>query len=311
MRFKCKFFFLASLCLVLIKPCYTQGKKSFWLRFSLKLTAGFGSTLPIGDVNDCLKSFNDNEVFEAHREANTGLVVGEIKTLDTRIFHTEAELKFDLTRRISFGIATSLPLHKHNESSVTYTIGGWAGDQIMTWTFKPEIRVSPPVRLSAYYNLPIINRLNVSIGGGLGFYSAKITQSLRFDEITPSGGIFWSKWDQDAERRFSLGFHGNLVLQYSLTSRLALTAEFQTRWTKIGGLEGKLKHMNEQGEGVEKDGTLYYFTEWNFFIGTRIAALEMGPDIYYAPYRWIRDEREAKLDLSGYSVRMGINIRLS
>jgi len=140
MNLKLKPLIFFVLCVFLIKPGSAEKKKPFWSRFSLKVTAGLGSRVPIGDVNDCLKSFNDNEVFKAHRESETGLVVGDIKTLDDRIFHGEAELRFDLTPRISLGIATSLPIRKRNESSVTYTIVGWAGPQVMTWTFRPEIQ---------------------------------------------------------------------------------------------------------------------------------------------------------------------------
>ena len=310
MRARFKLFFLSALCLLLIRPCHAGEKKPFWSRFSLKVTAGLGSDLPMGDVNDCLASFNNNEVFEAHREVGTGQVVGEIKTLGTGVFHGEAELRFDLTPRISFGIATSVPIRKRNESSVTYTIVGWAGPQVMTWTFRPDNKISYPIRLSAYYTLPLIRRLSISIGGGVGFYSAKISQFFRFDKISPIGKLSWSTWDQVAERNFAFGFHGNVVFEYLLNNRLGFVAEFQYGLTKISGFKGKLKSVNEHGDSFEKDGTLYYFTEWNYYIGTRHATLE----IFKAPpeggVRWINDLREAALDLSGYSMRLGINIRL-
>lgn len=288
----------------------SEEKKPFKSRFSLKLTAGLGSALPIGDVNDCLESFNNNEIFEAHREYETGRVVGEIKTLDSRVFHGEAELRFDITPRISFGIATSAPLHKSNESSVTYTILGWAGPQIMTWTFRPDIKVSFPMRLSAYYNLSFIPRLNISIGGGVGFYPAKISQFLRFEETPPVGVSDWGTWDQEAKRIFALSFHGITTLEYFLTDKLALVAEFQYRQSKISGFKGTLKYENYYGDKFERNGTLYYFTEWNYFIGTRHASMEIWPDTPNDPFRWIDDVRKASLDLSGYSIRMGINIRL-
>lgn len=289
---------------------YSEEKKPFKPRFSLKLTAGLGSALPIGDVNDCLESFNNNEIFEAHREYETGRVIGEIKTLDTRVFHREAELRFDLTPRISFGIATSTPIHKRNESSVTWTILGWAGPQIMTWTFRPEIKVSFPIRLSAYYTLPLIRRLSISIGGGPGFYSAKISQLLRFDITDPTGEFCWYTRDQEAKRNFAFGFHGNVVFEYLLSNKLALVAEFQYRQSKISGFKGTLKRENIHGDKSEESVTLYYFTEWNYFIGTRHATLEIWPDTPNDPFRWIDDVRKASLDLSGYSIRMGIKIRL-
>ncbi|OGD37993.1 MAG: hypothetical protein A2V45_06325 [Candidatus Aminicenantes bacterium RBG_19FT_COMBO_58_17] len=303
-------FFLASFCLLFIRPCHPEEKKPFWSKFSLKVSAGWGSRIPIGDVNDCLKSFNDNEVFEAHRDVGTGQVVGEIKTLDDRIFHGEAELRFDLTPRISFGIATSLPIHKRNESSVTYTYIGYAGPQIMTWTFKSEIKVSPPIRLSAYYTLPVINRLSISIGGGLDLNPARVSQFLRYAETPPVGVSDWYTWDQEAKRNLAIGVHGNAVLKYLLNDRLALVAEFQYRHIKMTGLKGTLKHENYYGDKSEESGTLYYFTEWNYFIGTRHATLEIFETPPEGGVRWINDLREAALDLSGYSIRMGINVRL-
>jgi hypothetical protein len=293
----------------MIGSLQAQEKKPFWSRFSLKVTAGFGSRIPIGDVNDVLKSFNDNEVFEAHREAGTGLVVGEIRPLDDRISHWEAELKFDLTRRISLGLATSAPIHERNESSLTYTILGWAGPQVMTWTFKPEIKVSSPIRLSVYYSLPSFHRLTASVGGGLGFYPTKVSQLLKLDETVPLGVSEWYTWDQEAKRNLGLGVHGNTVLKYLLNDHLALVTEFQYRHVKVAGLKGSLKRENNYGDKSEKSGTLYYFTEWEYFIGTRVANLEMGPEISNWPFRWIEDLREAKLDLTGYSIRMGIDIR--
>jgi hypothetical protein len=307
---KLKPLILLAFCVFLIKPGSAEEKKPFKPRFSLKVTAGLGSRIPIGDVNDCLESFNNNEVFEAHRESETGQVVGEIKTLDTRIFHGEAELRFDLTSRISFGIATSAPIHKRNESSVTYTILGWAGPQVMTWTFKPEIKVSYPIRLSAYYTLPVIPRLNISIGGGVGFYSAKVSQPLRFEITYPVGGSSWFTWDQEAKRNFAFGFHGNVVFEYLLNNKLALVGEFQYRLGKISGFKGTIKHENNHGDKSEESGTLYYFTEWNYFIGTRHATLEIFETPPEGGVRWINDLREAALDLSGYSIRMGINVRL-
>jgi len=297
--------------LLLVQFVFSEEKKPFKPRFSLKLTAGLGSALPIGDVNDCLESFNNNEVFEAHREYETGQVVGEIKTLDTRIFHGEAELRFDLTPRISFGIATSPPIHKRNESSVTYTILGWAGPQVMTWTFRPEIKVSYPIRLSAYYTLPLIRRLSISIGGGVGFCSAKIEQFGRYYAIYPLGDTGWVNASQVAKRNFALGFHGGVAFEkYIFTNRLSLIAEFQARYINIRGLKGTHKKTNEAGNHFETRGTLYYFTWWDHLIGARYASIEVHESPPDAGCRYTADIRKAVLNLSGYSFRIGIRIRL-
>jgi hypothetical protein len=296
--------------LLVVQLVVPEEKRPSKPRFSLKVTGGWGSRVPIGDVNDCLASFNNNEVFEFHRKYETGLVVGEIRPLDDRISHWEAELRFDLTSRISIGIATSAPFHAHNDGSVTYSLLGYAGPQVMTWTFRPEIKVSYPIRLSAYYTLPIIHRLSVSIGGGFGFYSARVSQFLRFDEIHPAGDLYWSNRDQEGKRNFALDFHGNMALEYFLTHRLALVVEYQQRHIKIGSLKGTWKWINNWSDSFEKKGTLYYFTEWDFFIGTRHASLEIFEEPPEYSIRSIEDLREAVLDLSGHSLRIGIRIML-
>jgi len=310
MKNKTRLLILLVTCLIFLVPSLSGEKKTFWSRFSLKFTGGWGSRIPIGDVNDALKSFNDNEIFQKHRKYNSGLVVGELKTLDDRISHWEAELKFDLAPRISLGIDTSAPIHKHNHSSVTYTLIGQPGPQVMTWTFTPEIRVSYPVRLSAYYTLPIIRRLSAYIGGGVGFYSARVSEFLRFDEIPPAGGSYWYIRDQVAKQKFGLGLHGNVSLQYSITNRFALLAEFQKRQIRIGSFEGNLNSRDIYGVSHEKRGTLYYYTIWDLFVGVRHADLGIWPDIPEDPFIEIRDIKKATVDLSGYSIRLGISVRL-
>jgi hypothetical protein len=310
MRVGCKLFFLPALCLLLIKPLDAEEKKPLWSRFSLKVTAGLGSRIPIGDVNDVLKSFNDNEVFTALREANSDRIAGGLKPLDDRISHWEAELRFDLSPKIGFGIATSAPIHKQKESSVTYIIRGWAGDQIMTWTFKPEIRVSYPIKLSLYYTLPLMRHLNISVGGGVGLYSAKISQFRRYDAIYPLGDVGWVVSSEVVKNNFGLGFHGNIVLEYRLFERLALVTEFQARYAKISSFKGSLTATNEAGDSYEEAGTYYYFTEENIAFGARHATLEVADRPPEVSYRFIQGVREAVLNVSAYSLRIGIRVRV-
>ena len=297
-----------AFCVFLAMPGSAGEKKTFWSRFSLKFTSGWGSRIPIGDVNDSLKSFNENKVFEFHRQHETGRVVGEIKTLDDRISHWEAELRFDLTRRISLGIATSAPIHKHNESSVTYTILGWAGPQIMTWTFRPEIKVSSPIRLSAYYTLPIIHGLSISVGAGAGIYPARIRQFVLYEEIPPAGGYYWATLDSAARRRLALGFHGNLLLEFALANWLVLVAEYQNRSIRITGFKGTYRGKDHYVNN-ENEGTLYYFSMWNPLIAARHNNLEVWERIPFASDVDVHDAREAMLNLNGYSIKLGIRLR--
>ncbi len=299
--------------LLLVKSAYPEENKSFKPKFSLKLTSGWGSASPIGDVNTCLESFNNNRVFMDYRKYKPDQLVGEIKTLDGKTSNWEAELRFDLTPRIGFGIATAGPFHARNESSITYTFVGYAGPQITTWTFKPEIKVSNPVRLSIYYTILSHPKINFSVGGGFGFYPAKVAQFLKIYIIDPAGFPSGSEEYWVTKRNFSLGFHGNVVLEYYFTRRLALAAELQQRFVKIRGLKGILKSNSIPPQFYyEESGTLYYFTEWDLLIieWARHARLTVWSKIWEGSVTERHDIRKAVLDLSGYSFRIGIRIRL-
>jgi len=289
---------------------YPEEKRPSTPRFSLKLMEGWGPNVPIGDVNDCLESFNNNTVFVNYRKDRPDQLVGEIKTLDNRTSHWEAELRFDLTPRIGFGIATADAFHTRNESSVTYTYIGYVGPQIMSYTFKPEIKVFYPMRLSLYYTIFSHPKINLSIGGGFGFYNARVSQFSRIDVTGPDGTTNWAEWRRDTKRNFSLGFHGNVVLEYYFTRRIALVAEFQKRYTRVSSLKGTVKSICSEGFHSEKSGTLYYFTEWELFIGARYASLDVFEKPPEGSITEIQDLRKAVLDLSGHSFRVGIRIRL-
>ncbi len=303
-------FLLSIFLLSLIQSVYAEEKRPFKPRFSLKLTEGWGSNVPIGDVNDCLKSFNNNKVFVNYRKDRPDQLVGEIKTLDNRTSHWEVELRVDLKPRIGFGIATAGTFHTRNESSITYTYIGYAGPQIMSYTFKPEIKVSYPMRLSLYYTIFSHPKINLSIGGGFGFYNARVSQFSRIDITGPDGTSNWSEWHRDTKRYFSLGFHGNVVLEYYFTRRIALVAELQKRYTRVSSLKGEVKSMCSEGFHHELSGTLYYFTEWDHLIGARYATLAVFEKPPEGGCTWIKDLRKAVLDLSGHSFRVGIRIRL-
>jgi hypothetical protein len=306
-RFKCKFLFVASLCLVLVKPGYTQEKKSFWSRFSLKLAAGVISAGSLDDVNDALESFNNNEVFDSLRKANSDLLIGQIETLDNQAFDWEAEIRFDLTQRIGFGMAVAAPFHAQKESNLTYMVIYDDGLYVRTWSYKPEVKVSSPIKLSVYYSYSFIPRLNISIGAGAGVYPSKIAQTIRRVEIW-SEGEYPLNYDLKTKRNFALGYHGTAALEYSLSDRLAVVAEFQMRRIRISSLTGNEKGPDLWGGYYDVNGTLYYYSTRNPNIGASYTKLRIFEDP-------VPDDpslvglREAVLNLSGYSIRIGIRIR--
>lgn len=308
---------LMFLLLFMVRTGTAMPSEERFPKVSFKLSGGPG-ILAVGDINTALKSLNNNKVFRSVRKENPendpeySHVEGNIRPLRNSYANWEAELRLDMSPRLAFGISTFSPIHRRNESSLTYTYVGSVGPQVHTWTFRPEFRVSYPLMVNFYYSLPFKKNLRYSIGAGAGFYSARAAQELEFLLVVPSGDSELVIYQWDTKRKFSFAFHGHIALSldYSISSRLSVIAELQARYAKIGNLEGTWKSSTTAGYSEEKEGTLYFFNMWDYHIGTRIDSLEIWPEPPEGDFRWIEDLRKAVLDLSGMSLRVGIRFRV-
>jgi opacity protein-like surface antigen len=278
-------------------------------RFSIKVTHGANYSF-WGDINRYLESVNNNEVFEFWRKNAPERVVGEINTLNNWTDSWEAELRIDLSPKIAVGIATSGAIRRKNESSLIYTYIGAPGSQVTALTYKPEVKAQMPIRLGIYYTLPYGRKASFFFNAAIGYYSGKISDYLKYEVTDPSGGYGWTTRYNETERKSSLGFHSGFGVEYSLMRNLALVVETQGRYVKIKGFKARARYDYAYSMPSEVAGTLYYFTKWVLGIGVRYADLvvwEKPPDItIYSP----ADIRKAILDLSGFSLRVGIRIKL-
>lgn len=278
--------------------------------FSIKLTYGT-NRYSWGDINKCLESFNNNELFEYMRSYFPELISGKIIKLDNFASDWEAELRIDIIRRFALSLAISETIIRKNESSLTYIDRHLIGDQISAWTYRPEVKVSTPVKLGIYYTLPVISKININFNAGIGYYSAKVSEYMRYEITFVSGETDWTVFDWETNARRLCGFHGGIGLEFSLIKNFALVVEVQRRYVKLKDLKGIWQAEGKHSGGIhEKKGTLYYYNMWDFGIGTRYDNLkvwETPPDFSI----WdMRDIRKAVLDLTGYSFRVGIRIRL-
>lgn len=311
---------LMSLLLFMGRAASAMPSEERFPKVSFKLSGGMG-IMAIGDINTALRSLSNNKVFRDLRKENPNNepdrshVEGNLNTLRSAYANWEAELRIDLTSRLAFGISTFSPIHRRNESSLTYTYVGSVGPQVMTWTFRPEFSVSHPLMVNLYYSRPFMKKLRYSIGAGAGFYSARAAQEVEFHIVSPLGGSERQLFQWDAERKFSFAFQGHvaLSLDYPLSSRLSLVSELQARFIRLSNFKGTWRYsLVDIGYSEEKTGTLCYFTMWSYWIGTRIADLEIWPDPSNVedPFREIQNLRKAVLDLSGMSLRVGFRLRL-
>jgi len=287
------------------KSAYPEEKENFKLRLSFKLTGGWAYT-SIGDINTHLESLNNMERFES--------ATGEITKLKNWSPDWEAELRLNISRSFGISLATSGVINQKNESHLVTTEPGIWGWRTGIFIFKPEAKARMPVKLGMYYNFPIISRIKVFSTAGIGYYSASISKYRKFDEIvSPPGESYWMWEYWKTDYKANLGLHGGIGMEYSLTKNLGLVLEVQGRYVKIKNLKGFIQSENSDSLGriSNKKGYLWsYKTSW------------MGSLIYYnldikekppgsaIPEISITEVRKASIDLSGYSMRIGLRIRL-
>ncbi len=284
-------------------------------RVSFKLSGGPG-ILNVGDINKVLKSLSDNQVLRNLRKDNPdndpdrSHVEGYLKALRNTYTTWEAELRLDLSPRLGFGISTLSPIHREYESSLTYTYVGAFGPQVTTWTYRPEFTVSSPLIFNFYYSMNAGARRTVFVNAGIGHYSGKMSVYLNYEQFYPAGGFYVEEIDCKTQAKSSPGFHAGASLEYALLKNLALVIDMRGSFVRISNFKGVMDWENNFGQKYSTIGYLYHFWMFDWRTGLSYRGLEVWerpPDI---DLRCPDGIRKARLDLSGYSIRVGIKLGL-
>jgi hypothetical protein len=121
----------------------------------------------------------------------------------------------------------------------------------------------------------------------------------------------WEYWKTDYKA--NLGFHGGIGMEYSLTKNLGLVLEVQGRYVKIKNLKGFIQSEDSHfiGRISKRKGYLwsYKISEWDFRSYYNLDISEEPPR-GSIPEISISEVRKAIIDLSGFSLRIGLRIRL-
>lgn len=286
-----------------VPPAVSQERELFKPRLSIKLTKGWGPDLRIGDMNTHLESINNMETFAYLREYYPDLISGEIKTLDGDIPDWHLEFRLDVSRRFSLALGTSMPFQKSNESVID-----WAQtlDQRDIYTIRTKIQSLPPVIWSAYYGLFPDSRLNVLLNVGAGLYLMKMSEYYNIEIILLPQEPLW--WRRSLETRAcgAIGIHAGIELDFDVTKSITLVAEAQWRYARIRRFYGYQLDETVFGMHEEYRGNIYYYTRDDNFTGNRYEDLGVFCGAIYFPF----GERPSGMDLSRYSFRIGIRIKL-
>jgi opacity protein-like surface antigen len=281
--------------------CYAEEWEGTGSRFSLKLAGGARYAV-VGDLNEYLDSFNQRAD-----------ICGKVAAVANWASDWEMELRMRLSSRFSLGLASSGFFNKKNPSSIFFYGGAVVDPETIKSDsrveFIPEIKAAMPLGLNLYYSLCSGSRMNLLVNLGLGWYTGKMSDNYIASDFQSDGKIYFGTSYQAVENKFSLGFEGGLGLEYGVTDELALVVEVQGRFARISSLKGKECVMVNNSLS-EQTGTLYYY-KWAWFgSGPWYPVISVSESPPEGGIGSFKDVREARLDLSGFALRLGLRMRL-
>jgi hypothetical protein len=287
-------------------PAYSKEVSPFKPKLSLKFSGGW-SSIPIGDMNTALRSFNSMPRFQYWRANYPNLITGEIKTLNTNIVDWSLELRLDFAPRFGLAIGASAPYKKSNEGMINWTM---LEGQRHEFTIRPRIEVAPSVFWSFYYALSSRPKLDVLLDVGMGIHTAKMSKYYKLEVFPVGYDSDWGAWTWESKRSSSVGIHAGLEIDYKLTNALALVIEAQKRFAWVSDFYGTRQDEGKY-EGIYYSVTdaVYYYTRLEFYTGDRYADIT----VMTPPGNLIEfpaDIRKATLNLGEFSVKVGIKLTL-
>jgi len=259
------------------------------IEFSLKLYGGM-SYLLASDINNHLQGTTD---YWNDRGVD---VSGEFEPPQMGI-DFGGEFIIILTPHIGIGLGGGY-IQASSKSTVNNVWYGYSYQD----TANPKL-TAISLALNTHFNLPLGKRFNFTAHGGLGYYLGTFSWNYGYD----------SEFDDIEEnwegRANALGFHGGLGLELNFSSGIALVVEGFGRFAKLKGLKGdySFEQTNQEPESID-DATLWYY-EWGSLLTGNYYPTIKFDDEKPEETSSIKSVREGEVNLTGFSVRLGIKIR--
>ncbi len=281
----------------------TQAEEKSKPRFSIKLTGGLGC-FNWGDINTYLESFDDCLSKRTHYKG------GETRKLNYGL-DFEEELRIDLNSKFGIGLSIGI-ISGECKSKFTYKgpfpLTSWPSAN-QSYFFK-HAASAIPIKLGGYYTLPLNSKFNLFLNVGLGYYFAK--SSFYKHHLSSSFGpacMIYTKNEKYDLSSKGFGFYGGVGFEFSICENWALVIEGQGRYVKLKNLKGSKLNSDFFDFRQENIGVLYYVEGPLLFYGD-----EPWPDLVitkiYPSNPDFRTIRKAVLDFSGFSLRIGIRMKL-
>jgi hypothetical protein len=258
----------------------------------LKISGGT-TYLEVGDWNAHHLGWNESR--RRSVEAAGGTVLSENQPLHWG-WELEGEFLMHIGSQFAIGIGTGYISGKLEDTAETIT------NNITAFNIHDFGVKAIPIKAKAYLFLPLSPKVHIAIGGGLGYYFVSFT---RFYRREPGDG-YWIDSDMEGNGA-GLGAEGGISLEYAFNESLAVFVEGSGRYAKIGGIEGTRERIDSNNWGDSIEGP-YYALERERTPGIWSPVVNIATE---APSgEGTRNVREGVLDFSGFTIKVGLKIRL-
>jgi hypothetical protein len=264
-------------------------------KLSVKLYGGYSHVLA-GDVNEGSDYYF--EILDYYQAEGYGTITGSYKPLHGG-YNFGGDIIYQLSPKLGLGLGFG---YMRNSSSSVGTWDSGEGDSV-TLTAVSTL-TAMPVRLGLFFTTPLSNKLNLTADAGAAYYAGlklEATQGLEFSSTD------WMDMTVEGSQRsgIDIGFHGSLGVEYMLSPKLGFFFEAVGRYAKFNNFELVTGTTEGSGGGPDTtEGKLYIYSDTSGtteISGFTIVETGDTPD---------HDLWEPKIDLSGFSLQIGIRIRL-
>ena len=206
------------------------------------------------------------------------------------------EIIFHLSR-----IALSAGMGYINGKSSSKNVTSEGGTVTATSTLELDAQAIP-VTLGIYYFLPVSPKSQIFLHAGTGYYFVSFAREAYRENDAP----YWIK-NSFTGKGGDLGFQGGIGLEYAMSENIIIVIEGAGRYAKIKGFEGTRDRNDSNGWSDSTTGKYYTLDrligEQDWQKRTNVFTEKPSGDD-------VRNVRYPEIDFSGFTIRIGIKLRL-
>ena len=258
---------------------------------SLRISSGLG-WLKAHEINRALTSWREGWVLRAESDPELGLEgrTGRFLHVETDF---EAELLLSFSRWLALGVSAGYAYASLDEEQ---TLVSTRQEGIVYEQARPTKISAYPVFLSIYLSLPISKKVNVYIrgGGGAVFASYVVREA---NKKAGTARYTYTTYNNATARRWS--YLGSIGLSYAVDPSIGFFVEAAARWAQVSGFVAE--------DDLGGSSRLYTYEEYQPDIDFWQLRTSLHPEEPGGSS--VRNVREATVDFSGYSARIGIFLK--